>query len=236
MIPLRDINPRRAKPVVTITLIAINILCFFWELSLGERLQGALASVAFVPAVFWRPGGLVPDSMSILFSMFLHGGWLHLGSNMLYLWIFGDNIEDRLGHVRYIIFYLACGVAAALAHGLMSPSSALPAVGASGAIAGVLGAYLVLFPTARVMTFIPIGFFLAMRELPALFVLGLWFVMQLFVGFASLGATTAAESGGVAYFAHIGGFLAGVVLIFILGGKRAVKDQTLPHFSGSRWM
>lgn len=228
MIPIRDNNPRRTTPVVNTTLIIINVLAFFWELSLGPALPGELQAMAFIPARFWVPGYLPQDSFSMVVSMFLHGGWLHLLGNMLYLWIFGDNIEDRLGHIRYIIFYFACGIAAALAHAFMSPNSSLPAIGASGAIAGVLGAYIVLFPTARVMTFIPIGFYLMMRELPAILVLGLWFVIQFFVGFASLGVKTADTAGGVAYFAHIGGFVAGVILILLLGGKRRRSPAYMP--------
>ncbi|MHB0970900.1 MAG: rhomboid family intramembrane serine protease [Thermoanaerobaculia bacterium] len=225
MIPIRDTNPRRTFPYVNIVLIVINIAVFFWEVSLGTRVNATLASIAFVPARFWEPGQLAPDTMSMFFSMFLHGGWLHLGGNMLYLWIFGDNVEDRLGHVKYLIFYFACGIAATFAHAFMNPQSALPAVGASGAIAGVLGGYLVLFPHARVMTFIPIGFVVALRELPAILVLGLWFVLQIFTGAASLGARSLEEAGGVAYFAHIGGFIAGLVLILLMARRTKPRES-----------
>jgi membrane associated rhomboid family serine protease len=143
--------------------------------------------------------------------MFLHGGWAHLIGNMLYLWIFGDNVEDRLGHVKYVVFYLGCGWVATLVHGLSNPGSAIPSIGASGAIAGVLGAYLVLFPKARVVTLIPLGFFIRLTQLPALAVLGFWFVLQLFSGTASLGAKSA-QTTGVAWWAHIGGFVAGLVV------------------------
>ncbi|HEU5162967.1 MAG TPA: rhomboid family intramembrane serine protease [Thermoanaerobaculia bacterium] len=227
MIPLRDINPRGAGvPFVNIALIIANILMFFWELSLGARLQGTIASIGFVPAEFFA-GGAARESFDILTSMFLHGGWLHLGGNMLYLWIFGDNIEDRMGHLRYLVFYLVCGYAAALSHALFSASSTLPAIGASGAVAGVLGAYIVLFPRAHVMTLIPLGFFIAMRQLPALVVLGLWFVMQLFTGVASIGVDTA-QTGGVAWFAHIGGFVAGLVLVFVF--RRKQETVAFPRF------
>lgn len=219
MIPIRDVNPRRSFPYVNIVLIVVNIAAFVWELSLGTRVNAALASIAFIPARFWEPGQLAPDTMSMFVSMFLHGGWLHLGGNMLYLWIFGDNVEDRLGHVKYVIFYFACGIAATFAHAFMNPQSALPAVGASGAIAGVLGGYLVLFPHARVMTFIPIGFVVALRELPAILVLGLWFVLQIFTGAASLGASSLEQAGGVAYFAHIGGFIAGLILVLLMARR-----------------
>jgi membrane associated rhomboid family serine protease len=226
MIPIRDVNPRRTFPYVNVALIAVNIGFFLWEVSLGTRVNAALASIAFIPSRFWEPGQLAPDTMSVFISMFLHGGWLHLGGNMLYLWIFGDNVEDRLGHVKYLVFYFACGIAATFAHAFMNPQSALPAVGASGAIAGVLGGYLVLFPHARVMTFIPIGFVVALRELPAILVLGLWFVLQIFTGAASLGARSLEEAGGVAYFAHIGGFIAGLILILLMARRRKTEETT----------
>jgi membrane associated rhomboid family serine protease len=220
MLPLTDHNPRRTTPFVTYTLIALNILAFLWELSLGENLQRALFSIAFIPRRFWIPGFWVSDTITMFASMFLHGSLMHIGSNMLYLWIFGDNIEDRLGHVRYTIFYFASGICATLAHAFFSAASQLPAIGASGAIAGVLGGYLILYPHARVTTLIPIFVFITVREIPAVIVLGLWFVLQLFSGVGSLGVPAAQDVGGVAYFAHIGGFVAGMILILLLGGKR----------------
>ncbi len=228
MIPIRDTNPRHRTPYVNISLIVLNVLAFFWELSLGPGLADAFNRVAFIPARFWSFETPVADILTIFFAMFLHGGWLHLGSNMLYLWIFGDNIEDRLGHGKYLLFYLACGILATLSHAAMSPASSIPSVGASGAIAGVLGAYLLLFPSARVMTFIPFGFFIAMRELPAIFVLGLWFLIQLFTGVSSVGDVTAQNAGGVAWFAHIGGFVAGLVLILLMGGRK--QPTAYPKF------
>jgi membrane associated rhomboid family serine protease len=228
MIPLRDSNPRRTVPFVTYGLVTLNILAFLWEVSLGPNLERALFNVSFIPARFWITGNWIADLMTIVISMFLHGGLLHIGSNMLYLWIFGDNIEDRLGHGRYLIFYLACGFVATFAHAVFSPGSRVPAIGASGAIAGVLGAYLILFPHARVLTLIPIFFFITLRELPAVILLGLWFVLQLFSGVGSLGVTDAQDLGGVAYFAHIGGFVAGLVLIGILGGLRAPRRREPP--------
>ncbi|HUP63674.1 MAG TPA: rhomboid family intramembrane serine protease [Thermoanaerobaculia bacterium] len=213
MIPLRDANPRLHRPpLVNVTLIAINVVVFLWEISLGPRLEPALYQYAFIPARFWSAGGWTHDLLTMFLSMFLHGGWLHLGSNMLYLWIFGDNIEDQLGHGRYLLFYLLCGAAATMAHAVFNASSTLPSIGASGAIAGVLGAYLLLFPRARVHTLIPLGFFITMSALPAIVVLGLWFVIQFFSGIASIGVSTA-QTGGVAWFAHIGGFVAGLLLI-----------------------
>lgn len=228
MIPLRDTNPRRTVPFVTYALVILNVLAFLWELSLGQNLDRALLNVAFIPARFWIAGNWIADAMTIVISMFLHGGLLHIGSNMLYLWIFGDNIEDRLGHGRYLLFYLACGFLATFAHAVFSPGSRIPAIGASGAIAGVLGAYLILFPHARVLTVIPIFFFITLRELPAVILLGLWFVLQLFSGVGSLGVTDAQDLGGVAYFAHIGGFVAGLVLIAVLGGLRAPRRREPP--------
>jgi membrane associated rhomboid family serine protease len=228
MIPLRDDNPRRSVPYVTYALVAANVLAFLWELSLGPNLQNALFNVAFIPARYWLPGNWVFDVLTIVASMFLHGGLLHIGSNMLYLWIFGDNVEDRLGHGRYLLFYLLCGFAATLAHAAFSPGSQVPAIGASGAIAGVLGAYILLWPHARVMTLIPIFFFITVRELPAIFILGIWFVLQLFSGVGSLGVVGAQDTGGVAYFAHIGGFVAGIVFIALLGGFRRPRRREPP--------
>jgi len=228
MIPLRDDNPRRTFPIVTYLLIGANILGFVWELSLGPRLDRTIFEVAFIPARFWITGYWVADLLAILISMFLHGGFMHIGSNMLYLYIFGDNIEDRLGHGRYLLFYFLCGIGATLAHAFFSPSSQLPAIGASGAIAGVLGAYLLLYPHARVLTLIPIVFFITIRELPAVLILGLWFVLQLFSGVGSLGVPDAQDMGGVAYFAHIGGFVLGLVLIILLGGRRAPPRREPP--------
>jgi membrane associated rhomboid family serine protease len=227
MIPLRDHNPSRTTPVVNYILIAINVAMFFWELSFGPNIERALFSVAFIPARFFLYGPVPANIITMFVSMFLHGGWLHLGGNMLYLWIFGDNIEDRLGHVRYLLFYILCGLIATLAHAFANPASTLPSIGASGAIAGVLGAYLLLFPHARVTTLLPIFFFITVREIPAIFVLGVWFLLQLFTGAASIGAT--ADTGGVAYFAHIGGFVAGMLLIVVLGGRRRRLQPVPPR-------
>ena len=222
MLPLADHNPRRTTPVVNIVLVVVNVLMFFWELQLqaAGRLEPVLLHVAFVPARFWYlPGALIPNVITMFVSMFLHGGWLHLGGNMLYLWIFGDNVEDRLGHARYLFFYLVCGLLATLAHAVMSPESRMPSIGASGAIAGVLGAYIVLYPKQRVTTLIPIFIFITIREIPAVFLLGFWIVMQLFFGAASMSGNLQ-SAGGVAYFAHIGGFIAGMVLVMLMGGLR----------------
>ncbi len=211
VMPLKDTQERHTFPLVTIAFIAVNVIFFLYELSLGERLDGFLRSSAFVPAEYFAPGNAVADARSVLLSMFLHGGWMHLLGNMLYLWIFGDNVEDVLGHVTYVVFYLVCGWAATLAHGYFNPGSAIPSIGASGAISGVLGAYLVLFPKARVVTLIPLGFYMRMATLPAILVLGLWFVIQTFSGLADLGSRTA-QTAGVAWWAHIGGFVVGMAL------------------------
>ncbi|HYN19975.1 MAG TPA: rhomboid family intramembrane serine protease [Thermoanaerobaculia bacterium] len=221
MLPLRDLNPRRQHPpVITVALIAVNALMFFYELSLGERLEGFLMSAAFVPARLFDGQAVVPDMTSALLSMFLHGGWGHFLGNMLFLWIFGDNVEDRLGHVKYLIFYLLAGYAATFAHAFAGPHSTIPAIGASGAISGVLGAYLFLHPMARIVTAVWIFFFVRLIEVPAIVYLPLWFLIQAFSGAASLGAATAQDAGGVAWFAHIGGFVAGPLLLLILGGFR----------------
>jgi membrane associated rhomboid family serine protease len=211
MIPLRDIQERRTFPIVNIALIVVNVVFFLYELSLGRSLDGFLRSSAFVPGEFFAPGNVPADVRSVFLSMFLHGGWMHLLGNMLYLWIFGDNVEDQLGHFRYILFYFACGWAATLAHGFMNPTSTVPSIGASGAIAGVLGAYILMFPKARVLTLVPLGFYIRTAELPALVVLGMWFVLQLFSGVADLGARSQ-QTAGVAFWAHIGGFVAGMLL------------------------
>jgi membrane associated rhomboid family serine protease len=225
LLPLRDLNPSRTTPWVNFLLIGANVLMFLFELSLGPHLEAFMMSSAFIPARLFDAGGvqvgeLGPEAQSILLSMFLHGGWGHLLGNMLFLWVFGDNIEDRLGHFRYLLFYLGAGYAAAFAHAWSNPASALPAVGASGAISGVLGAYLFLHPRARIVTVIWLFIFVRFLEIPAIVYLPIWFLLQLFSGIASLGAPTAENAGGVAFFAHIGGFVAGPLLLLLLGGFR----------------
>jgi len=232
MIPLRDLNPIRTTPFVNYLIIALNVLMFMWELSYGPETEQFLYNVAFIPARFWIPGYLVPNLITIFISMFLHGGFLHIAGNMLYLWIFGDNVEDRLGHARYLFFYLTCGLLATLAHAMMNPESRVPSIGASGAIAGVLGAYIILFPKQRVTTLIPIFIFITVREIPAIFLLGFWILMQIFFGAASMNAGDLQSAGGVAYFAHIGGFVAGMLLVVLLGGLRR---PTRVVYSDDRW-
>lgn len=217
MIPLRDDNPSTSKPFVTITFIVLCVFVFCWQFSLGaDGGQRAMYAFGVIPAVLL--GGqqlpselaVLPPPLTVLTSMFMHGGWMHLIGNMLYLWIFGDNVEDSMGRGRYIVFYLLCGVAAALAQAVPEPSSEIPMVGASGAISGVLGAYVLLHPHARVLVAVPFGFVLHTMRLPAGMVLALWFGLQL------LSNTMAqAGQGGVAFRAHIGGFVAGMLLVGI---------------------
>ncbi|MGH8502767.1 MAG: rhomboid family intramembrane serine protease [Gammaproteobacteria bacterium] len=220
LIPLRDDNPVRTTPVVSYTIIAACILVFLWQVSLGANQQAAVYSLGLIPAVLLQGAALppeldlVPPVATVFTSMFLHGGWLHLIGNMLYMWIFADNIEDAMGHGRFVAFYLLCGIAAALAQALPAPGSEIPMIGASGAISGVLGAYLLLHPRAHVLVLIPLGFFSQVTRLPALLVLGLWFVLQLI---SELGAP---EGAGVAFRAHIGGFVAGMALIPLFKHRR----------------
>ena len=209
MFPVSDDNTRvRRVPVVTYSLIALNVLVFLLELSAGDQF---IKESAFIPARF--SAAPAADAMTLFTAMFMHGGWLHLFSNMLFLWIFGDNIEDRLGSVMYVVFYLICGFAAGYAQVLISPNSQVPLVGASGAIAGVLGGYLVLFPGVKVRALLLFGYFSRLTEISALYVLGFWFILQLFNGVMSLGPDT--SEGGVAFFAHVGGFVIGAALIFV---------------------
>lgn len=237
MIPLRDENPTERTPLVTWALILVNAVLFVYELTLGPGLEPFLQQAAFVPARALGEGGpgLASDGGSALLSMFLHGGWAHFLGNMLFLWVFGDNIEDRLGHIRYLVFYLGAGFAATYAHALANPASTLPAIGASGAIAGVLGAYLVLHPRAPIVTVIFLGFFFTTTRIPAIVYLPFWFVLQFVSGLASLGAETASEAGGVAWFAHIGGFVAGPLLLLLLGGFSRSRRRPSPAPSPSRY-
>jgi membrane associated rhomboid family serine protease len=217
MIPIRDGIPTRETPVVNYLLIAANVLVFLWMLFLPETaLETVVSKYAMVPAHF-ADGVTLADMMTVFTSMFMHAGWAHIGGNMLYLWIFGDNVEDRLGHFRYLMFYLVGGVAASMTHLATNWGSDLPTVGASGAIAAVLGAYLVLFPASRIETWVPFGRFYHLTVLPAVVVLGLWFVLQLFDGVLALGG---ADVGGVAFWAHVGGFVAGMVMAKLMPTQR----------------
>ncbi len=220
MIPLKDDNPTRSIPLVNYTLLASCIAIFFWQVSLGTNAQAAIYAYGLIPDVLLGDAMLppelraVPAWLTVFTSMFMHGGFLHLIGNMLYLWIFADNVEDRMGHGRFLIFYLLCGVGAALAQALPDPDSQIPMVGASGAISGVLGAYLLMFPRAHVLVLIPLGFFTQLVRLPAMLVLGLWFAMQL------VSETFAPAGAGVAFRAHIGGFVAGMLLLPIFRSRQ----------------
>jgi membrane associated rhomboid family serine protease len=214
MIPLHDDNPTRIWPWINFLLIAACIAAFFWQLSLGGRVERAIYGLGVIPVSLLNidtlpPGlALVPPWATVITSMFLHGGWMHLIGNMLYLWIFGNNIEDAMGHKRFIVFYLLCGTAAALGQAFQNPHSTIPMIGASGAISGILGAYLLLYPHARILVAIPLGFIIHTTRLAAVWVLGFWFVLQLVNSYLS-----GQQEGGVAWGAHIGGFIAGFVLI-----------------------
>ncbi len=222
MIPLRDETPSLTTPVVTRALILMNVLAFVFELALGPERGAFVVGWGVIPArVMAVFSGQEPVAAlaTLLTSMFLHAGWLHLLGNMWYLWVFGDSVEDRFGHVGFIAFYLASGVASAVMQVAINPGSPIPTVGASGAIAGVLGAYLVLHPRARVVTLVPIVFFLQIVALPAILVLGLWFVFQFFSGAFALGGA----GGGVAWWAHVGGFLFGMAVAVMLRGERTSR-------------
>ncbi len=219
-------------------LIVGCVAVFVFELSLGPYLERFMRAYAFAPAPFFRSiasaDGLVAGLKSMVLSMFLHAGWLHLIGNMWFLWIFGDNVEDALGHARYLVFYLVCGGVAAIGQALVAPASAVPMIGASGAIAGVLGAYLVWFPWARVRTLLFLGILFTVVEVPAPLFLILWFVVQFFSGTLSL-AAAAGATGGVAWFAHVGGFLAGALMALVLKRPKRVRPQPHdPHLESDR--
>jgi membrane associated rhomboid family serine protease len=222
MFPLKDTQPTYTRPVLTIALIVGNLLIFLFEFSLGPRARTVLIEYY----------GLVPDHFrvsTVLTSMFLHGGWLHVLGNMWFLWIFGDNVEDLLGHAKFLLFYLVCGIAAAMGQVIASPYSTVPMVGASGAIAGVMGAYLVKFPRSRVLTLVFILFFITTIEIPAPIMLAYWFVIQLFSGLGSIARTHLTE-GGVAFFAHVAGFIAGIVLVKIMGPDDRYARRRSPYW------
>jgi membrane associated rhomboid family serine protease len=225
MIPLRDINRSRTTPYVTWAIIALNVLVFLYQLTLGPRgtmrfyLQYGVIPYELTHGVdLPPPAGVQPLYLTVLTAMFIHGGLLHLAGNMVYLWVFGDNVEDRMGHLRFLIFYFLCGIAATAAQVLVNPNSRVPNIGASGAIAGVLGAYLVLFPAAQIETLAFWGFFIGIVRIPALVLLGYWILIQFVSGIVTLGMPQ--TGGGVAWFAHIGGFIAGMALVKIFARRR----------------
>lgn len=222
MIPLRDTQPSRSTPVVTVAIIAVNVLLFLYQVSLDR----------FSLNHFIMEYGVVPDRLhysSLLTSMFLHGGWMHLIGNMWFLWIFGDNVEDILGHGKYLVFYLLAGVVAALAQVLFSLGSRVPMVGASGAIAGVMGAYMIKFPHSRILTLIPVIVFFTTVEVPAFFMLLYWFAIQFFSGVGSIAYSNASQ-GGVAFLAHVGGFVAGIILILSMRTREPYRRRRDLHW------
>ncbi len=219
MIPLRDIIPSRTTPVFTVTIIALNAIGWLFELSLSsDALTDFLLEFGVVPAYFSAP--------TLVSSMFLHGSWSHVLGNMWFLWIFGDNVEDRLGHARFVAFYLLCGMVAAFGQLAIDPESTLPIIGASGAIAGVMGAYFMLYPHSRVLTLIPLIVFWEIIELPAIVLLGIWFLMQLFSA-GAVAVTANTHGGGVAFMAHVAGFVIGAMAVFLF------RKRELPQ---ARWM
>ncbi len=223
MIPIADTTRRNRTPVLTWALVLANVLIFAFEVTLPEaELAQTLRLFGVVPERYARIDLVrrhgIGEALPFFTSMFLHGGWLHLVSNMWTFWIFGDNVEDRMGHVRFLFFYLICGLAAGLVHLITNPHSTIPAIGASGAIAGVLGAYFALFPRARVLTLVPVFFLPLFIEVPAVFFLGIWFAIQFASGAAAL--LTPAAGGGIAWWAHVGGFVVGLLLHRLFVGRR----------------
>ncbi len=223
MIPLRDHNRAERRAFIVWILIAINLWAFWQELQLGEAASAFIEQHGLVPArvlsaARWQDQPWTRSVGPLVTHMFLHGGWMHLLGNLLFLFVFGDNIEGRLGHVSFLVFYLACGLGAAAGQALSDPTSTVPMIGASGAIAGVLGAYLVLFPGARITTLIPVFVFLLVREIPAYFFLGIWIALQVLQGWLDL--RSGGSGGGVAWWAHVGGFVVGAVWMLLSPGAR----------------
>lgn len=217
MIPLRDTQPSHSAPVVTVAIIIVNVMSFLYQISLDSySLNHFIAQHAIIPDRL--------QYQDMVTSMFMHGGWMHLIGNMWFLWIYGDNVEDVLGHSKYLIFYLLCGIAAAVLHVVLNPYSRVPTLGASGAIAGVMGAYMVKFPHSRIITLIPIVIFFTTVEIPALFILLYWFALQIFSGVGSIGYSNVSR-GGVAWFAHVGGFVAGMILILVMRSRERFRHR-----------
>ena len=216
MIPLRDVIPSRSTPYITVTLIVLNAVAWLYELTIpGDLRPVFLQLYGVVPADFSTP--------TLVSSMFLHGSWSHFIGNMWYLWIFGDNVEDRVGHGGFIAFYLLCGIVAALGHVAMDPTSILPTIGASGAIAGVMGGYFVLYPQSRVLTLVPLIVYVEIIELPAVVLLGFWFIMQLFSA-GAIAVTANTSSGGIAFVAHVAGFVAGLLGVFVFQKRKRSSE------------
>jgi len=229
MLPLHDDNPTELTPYITVGFMVSCVLVFLWQLSLGSAGERVVLALGAIPAVVFEfrelhpTVAMVPDWITVFTAMFLHGGWMHLIGNMLYLWIFGNNVEDAMGHARFIAFYLICGVVAFLAQAVPDVHSAVPMIGASGAVSGVLGAYLLLYPRARVLVVIPLGFVIYTTRVSAGWVLGFWFVLQLVNSLLASG-----QQGGVAWLAHVGGFVAGMLLIPVFK-RRGVRLFARPR-------
>jgi membrane associated rhomboid family serine protease len=228
VIPLKDMTPRRSIPVVTILLIAVNIAVFIYQILLPPKaLETFINTYALVPwkmhlALEGHRYSLLQAFLPLITSMFLHGGFLHIIGNMWFLWIFGGNVEDRIGSFTYLPFYFICGIASGLSQAMFSWGSHVPSLGASGAISGVLGAYLVFFPTSRILTLVPLFIIFFLARIPAFVFIGLWFIVQFLSGVSSLASTS---SGGVAWWAHVGGFLVGVVFALILKPSRRASSS-----------
>ena len=238
MFPLKDDNPTTITPIVTWTLIAINTAVFLYQISLGPGSSqlfvfqyGAIPSVILGHQSLNANIAVIPPVLSVFTSMFLHGGFMHLIGNMWFLWIFGNNIEDSMGHLRFIGFYLICGILASWSHIASDPGSVIPSIGASGAISGVMGAYIMLYPRARVLTFIFLFIFIRLMYLPAAVILGYWFLIQLLSGSMTLGE----QGGGVAFWAHIGGFVAGVLLVGLFKKKNVRFFNRPRHYARAHW-
>ncbi|MBI4846937.1 MAG: rhomboid family intramembrane serine protease [Candidatus Omnitrophica bacterium] len=228
MIPLRDQAPSRSIPVITVMLIGVNLYVFVRELFLGPGLHAVINTYAVIPANYLHAGtpsfrSIAQNNIALVSALFLHGSGIHVIANMWYLWIFGDNVEDRLGHVRFLIFYIICGVAGNLTHIFMNSRSSIPALGASGCIAGVLGAYFFLFPTARIVTLLPMFIFWTIAEVRAFFFLGIWFLMQFLNGFFML--PTGEHQMGIAWWSHIGGFISGIILICFFKARGGISQK-----------
>jgi membrane associated rhomboid family serine protease len=236
LLPLRDDNPHTTTPVVNYALIAACVAVFLWQVGLDDRAEEiAVLAYGLIPGTLFGKVLVAPEVhrlpgvLTIFTSMFLHGGWLHLIGNMWFLWIYGDNVEDILGPFKYLVFYLACGVAAGLTHVLTNPDSRVPTIGASGAIAGVMGAYMVKFPHSRIVTLVPIFFFVTLVEIPAAIMLVYWFVLQVFSGVGAM-AYSSVSQGGVAWFAHAGGFLAGMILVSVMRPRPRYRRREDLHW------
>lgn len=222
MLPLKDDIRSHTRPIVVYAILAANIAVYLYELSLGEALNDFVKQFGVTPFNLFHPDG-IDDFLTVLTSMFIHAdSIMHIAGNMLFLWIFADNVEDRMGHFKFLLFYFVCGIAAALLQSAIKPASTIPMIGASGAVSGVLGAYILLFPKARILALIPLGFFMRVSYLPSFLFLGLWFLYQFLLGVSSVGAEA-----GVAYFAHIGGFIAGLLIALPFKGRNKNVDYQI---------